>query len=62
MKILRKGTIAGNKLYIGECSYCGCKVEFRRSEAEYVADQRDGDCVVIKCPTQLCGQKIWVAK
>lgn len=59
MKVLREGRLAEDDIYQGECFHCGAVVEFQRKEARYVSDQRDGDALVVVCPT--CSNEIWTA-
>ena len=46
-----------NRVYRRSCGNCGSLLQFKRSDARYVNDQRDGDAVVIDCP--VCGTEVW---
>ena len=61
MRIIKRGKkISGDPLYRTTCRQCESAIEFAQSEARFVADQRDGDALVIKCPA--CKAEIWTAK
>lgn len=51
MKIIRQGSLPENRVYRATCRRCDTEIEFARHEATYVPDQRDGDYLVITCPT-----------
>lgn len=59
MRIIKQGRLTADEVYQGECNGCGTEVEFQRKEARYVNDQRDGDALVVVCPT--CKNEIWTA-
>lgn len=59
VEIIERGTVPSDKEYDIRCKRCKTLFKFRRSEAEYVADQRDGDALVIECP--LCSERVWRA-
>lgn len=59
MKVIKQGKLAGDEVYQAKCNQCGTIVEFERKEARYESDQRDGDSLVVSCPT--CGKEIWTA-
>jgi RNase P subunit RPR2 len=48
-----------NRAYRRSCNNCGSLLQFKRKDARYVNDQRDGDAVVIDCP--VCGAEVWTA-
>jgi hypothetical protein len=50
MKIIKQGTPPEDRVYRGVCHRCKCEVEFKRSEAEFVPDQRDGSFLRVACP------------
>ena len=56
MEILKEGKNPSDKKYEGECHTCETLVSFKRSEAKYTPDQRDGDFLTVECP--VCGDKI----
>jgi len=62
MIILRKGAIPGERVHHGSCNYCGCKIQFKESEAELIHDSRDGDYLQMKCPTKGCASNIVVSQ
>lgn len=51
MKILVPGKLPTAKVYRAICQKCKCQFEFVRSEARLFHDQRDGDYLIIACPT-----------
>lgn len=57
MKIISVGKRPDEKTATVHCR-CNTVFEFAKNEGRYVSDQRDGDCIAIKCPT--CGQENWV--
>ena len=59
MKIIKRGKKSEERVYRVTCDDCGTVFEFKRAEAEYVSDQRDGDALTVKCP--LCKRKVWTA-
>lgn len=56
MKIIRRGQPPEQKTYFATCNHCKTEIEFERSEARYVSDQRDGDFLEVKCP--VCSKPI----
>lgn len=61
MEIIKAGKLPGQRTYTTTCGNCGCRFKFKASEAKFESDQREGDALVVKCPTRKCGEKIWVA-
>jgi RNase P subunit RPR2 len=59
IEVLRKGEKPEDRTYSAACGNCKSLLRFKRSEAEYVSDQRDGDAVTIECP--VCKSKVFVA-
>ncbi len=59
MKILERGIKPGDTVYRARCLHCKTAVEFQRSEARFVSDQRDGNSLVVTCP--VCEREIWTA-
>lgn len=57
VEIIERGMKPSEKVYVAKCRECETRFSFKRSEASFVADQRDGDALVIDCPT--CGAKVW---
>ena len=60
MKVIKRGEIPLAKKYQATCMNCGTIFEFMKCEAEYVVDQRDGDCLRIKCPLHECKHTCYV--
>jgi RNase P subunit RPR2 len=58
VKITKVGSRPEDKEYRASCRNCKSEVEFRRNEAEYISDQRDGDFLSVRCP--ICGNLIAV--
>lgn len=50
MKVIKLGCLADETSHRHSCQHCGTIFEFQRKEAEYINDQRDGDCLKIDCP------------
>lgn len=59
VKIIRQGKLSADEVYQAECNQCGTVLEFQRKEARFESDQRDGDALVVTCPT--CQHEIWTA-
>ncbi len=59
MKIIERGIKPDDAVCKSRCMHCKTLVEFQRSEARYVSDQRDGDALVVACP--VCEREIWAA-
>lgn len=59
MEVIHRGELPEQKRYQAECNYCRSVMRFQRSEAEYVSDQRDGDCLKVICP--VCDRPVYVA-
>ena len=66
MKILQKGTLPQNILYIGTCTNCSCKVEASYTEVtgRNLGDRYSGEFIetYVLCPTQGCGRRIIVVE
>jgi hypothetical protein len=50
MEILEKGMPEVHRTYEGTCRGCRSRIRFRRDEARYTDDQREGAFVSIDCP------------
>jgi len=59
VEIIKEGKKPSDKSYEAKCRECETTFRFKRSEAGYVSDQRDGDALVIACP--LCNARVWQA-
>ena len=57
MEIIHRGTPEPDRLYDLKCS-CGTVAKFKRREARFISDQRDGDCLLVRCP--ICGKENYV--
>jgi len=57
MKIIQQGTLPEEITYRVDCSNCRTIFEFEQREGRVVYDQRDGNAVVINCPT--CNKEVW---
>lgn len=60
MKILKEGRLPEQQVYQTTCTKCGTEYEFKRGEARFSSDQRDGDALVTKCPLPGCGKENWI--
>lgn len=58
MEIIKQGTLPEEQTYETTCTSCETSFRFQRKEARYVSGQREGDSVVIECPT--CQKECWV--
>jgi len=58
MQILERGTPPGDVTYVASCPSCRTKFTYKKHEGRIVADQRDGDALVLNCPT--CPKEIWL--
>lgn len=65
MKIIKRGDIqkaAGpERMMVGTCKFCGCKIECRQTEAHWMDEDRPGSNDgghVYDCPT--CKGLIWL--
>jgi len=59
MKILKKGKLPKEEIYLGKCSACGCWFEINRYEGEWEED-RGQDYLTHMCPTPGCIQKCYL--
>lgn len=50
IEVLKRGVTEDEKVYEAVCFSCKSHLRFKRSDAEYVSDQRDGDYLKINCP------------
>jgi RNase P subunit RPR2 len=57
MRIIKHGDIGDT--YKSSCKNCGCLVELTASDVRFVADPRDGNAIVWKCPD--CNEETWVS-
>lgn len=55
MRIIKSGK--KRVTHVATCQ-CNCSFEFEKKEAEFISDQRDGDCYVINCPE--CKAPVWI--
>lgn len=60
MRVLEMGKAPDdpNTEYQCRCTHCKTLFAFRRDEARKSFDQRDGDALVINCPT--CKREAWI--
>lgn len=59
IKITKPGKLPAEKPYAGSCTNCGCHITCKRKDGEYIDDQRDGDCLKVRCPTDGCSSFIY---
>ena len=50
IEVIQRGNPPAEKLYRTQCPDCRSTLQFKRADAEFIADQRDGDCLKIECP------------
>ena len=58
MRIIKSGKNKPPKEHRTDCR-CGCSFLFTAADAKFVADSRDGDAYMVKCPE--CKEEHWVA-
>lgn len=58
MKVIKRGKKPEDKSYKVTCDYCQTIFIFKRKEAEWHGDQRDGDYLSIRCP--ICKNNVTV--
>lgn len=56
IEIVRRGKPKEEKEYQAGCRYCGTIIKFKRGDAKYQSDQREGDYLVVDCP--ICTRQI----
>ena len=59
VEVIAKGKTARDPNITATCGSCNARLCFRKSEARFEADQRDGDVYVIRCP--VCRRDVWIA-
>jgi len=57
VKIIKRGQAPEEKTYRSTCRNCLTIVEFKRRDAKFTADQRDGDYLSVDCP--VCAHRIY---
>lgn len=57
--ITKRGTPPEQLVHDATCTHCKTEYEFTRDEAEYISDQRDGDCLKTSCP--VCKRDVFTA-
>lgn len=57
VEIIRQGQIPEEQVFEATCTNCKTHFRFKRKEAKYVSDQRDGDFLEIPCP--LCSKTVY---
>jgi hypothetical protein len=61
MEILHKGELPSEKQYTARCTSCRTQFRFKKGEAQYHCDPRDGDYLSIRCPLPGCTNTVTVA-
>ena len=59
IEVLERGSPPSEKVYETHCNGCHSKLRFKRSDAQFTSDQRDGDFLSIACP--VCGRNVYTA-
>jgi len=57
VEIIKKGTPPAEQEYTATCRNCESVLRFKRGEAKFTGDQRDGDFLTITCP--VCGTYVY---
>lgn len=60
IEVTKPGVLPETIKRSGKCNYCGCEFTFTTADARYSSDQRDGDALVVPCPT--CTRDVWTRK
>jgi hypothetical protein len=60
VEIIRKGELPGEKIYETTCTNCKTRFRFKKKEARFSSDQRDGNALIIRCPLEGCNNDCWV--
>lgn len=50
VEIIERGQLPSETVYDATCGNCRTKIRFKRGDAKYFFDQRDGDFLSIACP------------
>jgi len=50
VEVIERGTPPEEVNYEVQCQKCISKLKFKRSDAGYVSDQRDGNYLTVECP------------
>lgn len=60
IEVLEKGKPEVDRVYEAVCKNCRSRLRFKRSDARYMSDLRDGDdALVINCP--VCEKEMWTS-
>lgn len=59
VEVIVKGSAPEDRVYRATCRHCSSLLAFKRSEAIFTSDQRDGDYVSVICP--VCSSSVNVA-
>lgn len=59
IEIVYRGALPEAKKYEGACKYCRTVITFKREDARYRCDQRDGDYLEVQCP--VCSRPITIS-
>jgi hypothetical protein len=51
IEVIKQGQIPAKRKYIVKCSICETEFSFLQKDGKIQYDQRDGDSVLIHCPT-----------
>lgn len=58
IEIISRGVPDSEKLAEFSCGDCRTTMRAKKSDGDYIFDQRDGDAIKFKCP--VCKRDIWV--
>lgn len=50
IEVIVRGQPPEEKVYEEQCRRCASMLRFKRADAKYTADQRDGDFLTVECP------------
>jgi RNase P subunit RPR2 len=56
IEVIERGELPEDRPYEATCNRCRSKLRFLRGDAQFTADQRDGDFLTVKCP--VCGESV----
>lgn len=60
VEVVERGPDPREHVYEVRCNKCNSKLRFKQADAVREVDDRDGNALVVVCPT--CDNEIWVAK
>jgi hypothetical protein len=59
IEVIEPGHLPEERVYEARCGHCRALLRFKRVDAKFTDDQRDGAFLTVKCPT--CGHAVHTA-